>query len=88
MAKQRKTKEPKAEEAPKETPEDILNRQAVELAILFLADGPLSHLRISHFLSVKKGKPIEPAVIWRALANSPVFNYSHNDNLFRLNQST
>ncbi len=86
MAKQRKPKEPKPEEATKETPEDILNRQAVELAVSFLDDGPLSHLRVSHFLSVKKGKPIEPAVIWRALANSSIFAYSHADNLFRSRQ--
>ncbi len=86
MAKAKKPKAEKPVEPPKETPEDILNRLAVAIAVSFLDDGPLSHLRVSHFLSVKKGKPIEPAVIWRALANSSIFAYSQADNLFRSKQ--
>ncbi len=85
MAKSKKITEQKPEEAPKETPEDLLHRQAVAVAVSFIDDGPLSHLRVSAYLSKQKGKPIEPAVIWRALSNSSIFAYSHADNLFRGN---
>ncbi len=77
VAKQpKKSKAEKLIEQPKETPEDLLNKQIVALALSIGGDGPVSHLRVTAMISKAKGKHIEPALVWRALANLSSLKYN------------